>query len=164
MNLQRVNKPYRSDQNLSNLRIDCDLLKNILPIISEIKDEAERLMYISYLKLNSIPFVCSENLILTKKKIIFGKSNYYGQRPIEDDLTLTSSDFPNKGEITDDIFEIKTTNLFALKSDLPYRGDLIKDLFYIKTVYSNSFLLESLYSNTEHFYYKEDLIIPRFYR
>ena len=164
MNIQRINQAPNSDNQLVDLRADSELLKEIFPIISHIADSTQRMMFISLLEFNAFPFVYINDLVLTLEDIPFGEINYYGQRPIEDDLVLTSIDFPNKGEILDGIFEIKKTNLYALKSDLPYSGDLIQDLFTLKTIYPNVLLLKSLRTYQESFFYKDELIIPRIYR
>ncbi|MBI96275.1 hypothetical protein CL656_03935 [bacterium] len=164
MNIQRINQAPNSDNQSVELRADSELLKEIFPVVSHVADEIQRIMLLSLLEFNSFPFVHINELILTTDNVPFSQKTYYGQRPMEDDLILTSSDFPNKGEISNGIHEIQRTNLFALKSDLPYPGDLIQDLFSLKTVYPNSLLLKSLRNHQESFFYKDELIIPGIYR
>jgi len=77
----------------SKLKIESQLLNEIFPYVSNIQQEIQRLMMMSFLEFNAIPFVFTDQLILTQKYIPFTES-YQGQRQVEQYIDYPPMDFP----------------------------------------------------------------------
>jgi len=147
----------------SKLKIESQLLNEIFPYVSNIQQEIQRLMMMSFLEFNAIPFVFTDQLILTQKYIPFTES-YQGQRQVEQYIDYPPMDFPFMDKLADGLKVIDRTNLFVSKADASYQGKALSDLYAFAGSFSQNYYMRSLIDGSLQSFNKDELIFPAIYR
>ena len=160
---KKMNTLNVNDKIDSQIKIQSQLLNEIFPYVTCIQQEVQRLMMISFLEFNAIPFVFTDELILTQKYIPFMES-YQGQRQVEEYIAYPSRDFPFMSQITDGVKLIDRTNLFVSKLDVSHQDKLISDLYSYDGCFSKNYFMRSLINGSLHSFDKSELIFPAIYR